>query len=433
MRSIAVLTSILLACTSAGAQQPSSGQVSPQQGSAAQPDALTYTFLTIRENLAWEPITFRRRDDAVSARAVAKPPAASELATLVGPAADFTPDRLCDALASAAAAHDLPLTFFTRLIWQESRFDPLAVSRAGAQGMAQFMPAVAAEKGLTDPFNPEQALPTSARFLGELKRQFGNVGLAAAAYNAGARRVQDWLAKRATLPRETRDYVVKITGVAPERWVKIATAVETASSLPSRLPCAFTPEATAVASAVPLPPARPSDLPQGAVVVAEHSESKPEPARHLSERQSSPREVKARSEKPATSVKLASTAGKPVNRKGAVANLPAKSFKHRKPEDRIELAAAKRRLREATKVASRETAKAAERERRELAATMRIATSEKTLSKSGAKGRKSATFAVAARDENNSLRKPHVQNAESRTIASRKPGSAKLRVATAGR
>src|SRR5262245_52151366 len=48
---------------------------------------------------------------------------------------------ICDALAAAAAENDLPVDFFARLIWQESRFDPTAVSRAGAQGVAQFMPA----------------------------------------------------------------------------------------------------------------------------------------------------------------------------------------------------------------------------------------------------------------------------------------------------
>src|SRR6266566_4555004 len=52
-------------------------------------------------------------------------------------------DGICNALAAAAQENDLPIDFFTRLIWQESRFDPTAVSRAGAQGVAQFMPATA--------------------------------------------------------------------------------------------------------------------------------------------------------------------------------------------------------------------------------------------------------------------------------------------------
>jgi hypothetical protein len=52
-------------------------------------------------------------------------------------------DPRCQALQSAALANDLPLEFLTRLIWQESRFNDFAISRAGAQGIAQFMPATA--------------------------------------------------------------------------------------------------------------------------------------------------------------------------------------------------------------------------------------------------------------------------------------------------
>jgi len=131
----------------------------------------------------------------------------------------FTRQEICDAVAAAAEAYDLPVGFLMRLIWQESGFNTLIVSRAGAQGIAQFMPETAAEMGIGDPFDPTQALPASARFLHELHRQFGNHGLAAAAYNAGAGRVRSWLAKRTKLPNETRNYVFNITGKKPEEWV----------------------------------------------------------------------------------------------------------------------------------------------------------------------------------------------------------------------
>src|SRR5215472_14294839 len=91
--------------------------------------------------------------------------------------------RICDALAAAATENDLPVDFFARLIWQESRFDPTAVSRAGAQGVAQFMPATANARGLADPFDPFEAIAHSAKLLRDLRREFGNLGLAAAAYN----------------------------------------------------------------------------------------------------------------------------------------------------------------------------------------------------------------------------------------------------------
>src|SRR5258708_19748478 len=100
-------------------------------------------------------------------------------------------------------------------------FRPSSVSRAGAQGIAQFMPGSARWRGLSDPFEPTEALYESARWLGELRDQFGNLGLAAAAYNAGPRRIRDWIAGRGQLPRETRAYVRIITGRAAESWVGV--------------------------------------------------------------------------------------------------------------------------------------------------------------------------------------------------------------------
>jgi hypothetical protein len=143
-------------------------------------------------------------------------------------------DELCEAVLSSAQANDLPLAFFSNLIWQESRFDVRSVSHAGAQGIAQFMPATAARNGLGDPFDPFQALPASARLLRQLRDQFGNIGLAAAAYNAGPGRVSTFL-KSGRLPRETRAYVRIITGRPAEEWrgLKEADAVK----LTPRLPC----------------------------------------------------------------------------------------------------------------------------------------------------------------------------------------------------
>ncbi len=142
------------------------------------------------------------------------------LLTLGRVAAAETPAAatLCSALEAAAARNGLPFPFFTRLIWQESHFDPLARSPVGAQGVAQFMPATAAERGLVDPFEPARALDESAAYLKELRQQFGSLGLAAAAYNAGPGRVGRWLAGAATLPAETVGYVLIVTGHAAEEW-----------------------------------------------------------------------------------------------------------------------------------------------------------------------------------------------------------------------
>jgi hypothetical protein len=139
-----------------------------------------------------------------------------------GPVISPTPptaDSICRAIATAAAAYDLPITFFTNLIWQESRFNPAAVSRAGAQGVAQFMPSTARWRGLADPFDPSTAIDKSAELLRDLNRDFGNLGLAAAAYNAGPGRVRDWLIGRRPLPRETQAYVRIVTGRPAEEWI----------------------------------------------------------------------------------------------------------------------------------------------------------------------------------------------------------------------
>jgi hypothetical protein len=139
------------------------------------------------------------------------------------PADPDTREAVCLMIEAAARANDLPLEFFARVIWQESRFQSDAVgpmTRSGqrARGIAQFMPGTANERRLLDPFDPVQALPKSAEFLSELRNQFGNLGLAAAAYNAGPRRVQEWLAGTGPMPQETRHYVSSITGATVEEW-----------------------------------------------------------------------------------------------------------------------------------------------------------------------------------------------------------------------
>jgi hypothetical protein len=136
---------------------------------------------------------------------------------------EATQETLCLIIESAAKTNNLPLEFFIRVIWQESRFQPKAVgpiTRNGqrAEGIAQFMPETASERRLLDPFDPVQALPKSAEFLSELRNQFGNLGLAAAAYNAGPRRVREWLAGSGGIPQETRNYVAAITSASIDDW-----------------------------------------------------------------------------------------------------------------------------------------------------------------------------------------------------------------------
>ena len=135
-----------------------------------------------------------------------------------GPETDNAISTLCGILETSAKTERLPVSFFTKLIWRESAFQPNAVSPAGAQGVAQFMPGTASARGLADPFDPASAIPASAKYLAELVRKFGNLGLAAAAYNAGETAVDNWLDDKSQLPFETQDYVAAITGHAAEEW-----------------------------------------------------------------------------------------------------------------------------------------------------------------------------------------------------------------------
>jgi hypothetical protein len=136
------------------------------------------------------------------------------------PSAPSTAPGVCAALATAATTNDLPIDFFTRLIWQESQFKADAISPKGAQGIAQFMPTTARLNGLENPFNPLEAIAKSGQLLRGLRREFGNLGLAAAAYNAGSGRVHDWLDGRRPLPQETRAYVRIVTGRSVEQWAE---------------------------------------------------------------------------------------------------------------------------------------------------------------------------------------------------------------------
>jgi hypothetical protein len=181
--------------------------------------------------LLWSPCVQAIAEDAPSAAGGFVMPSVEELATVRDEAKKpaetahdtDTREAICLMIESAAKSQDLPLEFFARVIWQESRFQSDAIgpmTRRGqrAQGIAQFMPGTASERRLLDPFDPVQALPKSAEFLNELRGQFGNLGLAAAAYNAGPRRVQEWLAGTGTMPQETRNYVFAITGTSVDDW-----------------------------------------------------------------------------------------------------------------------------------------------------------------------------------------------------------------------
>jgi soluble lytic murein transglycosylase-like protein len=190
------------------------------------------------ETLRPDPAAYADADSEVSADAD----------SISGHPGDLSINDLCNALYTSAQNNDLPVPFFANLIWQESRLRDDAVSRKGALGIAQFMPETAAETGLDNPFDPLQAIPASARFLRELRLQFGNLGFVAAAYNAGARRVIEWLEHRTSLPRETRGYVERVTGLSVDAWRRMAVN-DDALAFVRHLPCRSLPAFASVEQA----------------------------------------------------------------------------------------------------------------------------------------------------------------------------------------
>src|SRR5215218_1024070 len=119
--------------------------------------------------------------------------------------------RVEPALNRAAQRWSVSATLLAAQIYAESGFNPFAVSPAGAQGIAQFMPGTARGIGLRDPFEPGAAIDAQAHLMRDLLRRFGAVPLALAAYNAGAAGV----AACGCVPPipETRGYVARILGL----------------------------------------------------------------------------------------------------------------------------------------------------------------------------------------------------------------------------
>jgi hypothetical protein len=97
----------------------------------------------------------------------------------------FVPPRFRDPLIDSAAQWNVSAALLAAQLMAESNFDPFAVSPAGAEGIAQFMPGTAASYGLADPFDPVEAIDAQAHLMSDLIRQFGSPELALAAYNAG--------------------------------------------------------------------------------------------------------------------------------------------------------------------------------------------------------------------------------------------------------
>ena len=120
----------------------------------------------------------------------------------------FVPPRFRDTLIDAAARWNVSAALLAAQLMAESNFNPFAVSPAGAEGIAQFMPSTAASYGLADPFDPVEAIDAQAHLMSDLIHQLGSPELALAAYNAGPAPVEACSCVPA-IP-ETSAYVARI-------------------------------------------------------------------------------------------------------------------------------------------------------------------------------------------------------------------------------
>ena len=130
------------------------------------------------------------------------------------------PDKGYNELVKVSAEkHGVPFHIAYKLFETESQFDPKARSRAGAEGIAQFMPATAKEQGV-DSYDPESAIPGALKYLKKQHDKFGDWGHAVAAYNAGRSNVIKY--KGVPPFKETEDYVKKVMGgYVPEKEEKV--------------------------------------------------------------------------------------------------------------------------------------------------------------------------------------------------------------------
>jgi soluble lytic murein transglycosylase-like protein len=135
------------------------------------------------------------------ARSSASPPARQAPTEMKGPFSEL--------IEAAAIAHDLDPDLLRAVVVVESGYRPDARSPAGAAGLAQLMPGTARELGVTDRLDPHQSVMAGAEYLARQIRDFADIRLALAAYNAGPGRVREYGA--APPYRETRDYVRTVT------------------------------------------------------------------------------------------------------------------------------------------------------------------------------------------------------------------------------
>lgn len=122
------------------------------------------------------------------------------------------PDAYARYVNQASQKYGVHSTLIAAVMKAESSFNPIAGSSKGAQGLMQLMPGTAKEMGVSNPWDPGQNIEGGTKYLSNmLKKYNGNVGHALMAYNWGPGNVDNYLAGKAKPPKETLDYVKRVT------------------------------------------------------------------------------------------------------------------------------------------------------------------------------------------------------------------------------
>lgn len=161
------------------------------------------------EHGIWEVPSAQASEPARSARA--QPRFAGQTRTATGPNG-FHRAAYLPHVYAAEAQFGLPAGLLDAVIWTESRYNPFAISKAGAAGLGQLMPGTAKELGVANRFDPLANLSGAARYLRQMLDRFGTVHMALAAYNAGPGAVER--AGGIPLNGETPSYVRNVL----DRW-----------------------------------------------------------------------------------------------------------------------------------------------------------------------------------------------------------------------
>jgi transglycosylase-like protein with SLT domain len=182
-------------------------EIATSRGGSANPEGMG--------RYSWEPWHFGFTGGpapcSTAGKTVAMPAASGGEAGPPAGLPSFVPPRFREPILHAAARWNVSAGLLAAQLLAESNFNPFAVSPAGAQGIAQFMPGTAHAYGLDDPFDAPAAIDAQAHLMSDLLRQFGSLSLALAAYNAGPGAV----AACHCIPSipETQAYVARILGL----------------------------------------------------------------------------------------------------------------------------------------------------------------------------------------------------------------------------